>query len=412
MRVSAPSKVVIVGASLSGFTVADNLRREGFDGAITLIGDEPHLPYDRPPLSKQVLSGQWAAHRAELTSYEELSAAGIALRSGVAAVAVSTTARTVTLADGETVDFDVLVAATGLRPRTFGMAEPSSNVHVLRTIDDARRLQTALQGKGSLTVVGAGFLGLEIASTAAQLGVKVTVVEPQSRPLGAVLAPSMADRIGALFAEAGVDLRWACGITSISSESARLPTNRRVETTLTDGSTLTSDDVVLALGGEPALDWLVGSGIPVGDGVLCDSRLQATDSVYAVGDVASWQDSSAGQRSRVEHRTNAVEQATVVAHNIVCSPGDELSYDPVPYVWSDQLGHRIQMYGRPRSTDQIVNVDTDPAKPITIHSRNGCVVGVIGLDNAKELRRYAQLIGQPDLDGATSVVPLEEAEAK
>jgi NADPH-dependent 2,4-dienoyl-CoA reductase/sulfur reductase-like enzyme len=315
----------------------------------------------------------------------------------------------VTLSSGETVSFDILVVATGLRPRTFRLAEPSGTVHVLRTIDDAERLNAALQAAGSLTVVGAGFLGLEVASTASQLGVEVTVVEPQTRPLGAILDPSMADRIAGFFADTGVRLRLGCGASSIAPGSS---TEDPVVTTLTDGSTLTSDHVVLALGAAPALDWLANSGVPTGDGVLCDAHLQAAESVFAAGDIANWQDSVTGQRTRIEHRTNAVEQAAVVAHNIVCQPGDELSYTPLPYVWSDQLGHRVQIFGRPRSSDEVINANTDLAKPITIHCREGHIVGVIGLDNAKEVRRYAQLVGQPDLHARTGDAAPQEVEAR
>jgi 3-phenylpropionate/trans-cinnamate dioxygenase ferredoxin reductase component len=222
--------------------------------------------------------------------------------------------------------------------------------------------------------------------------VKVTVVEPQTRPLGAILDPSMADRIARFFADSGVRLRLGCGVNSIESRPA---TGDSVVVHLTDGSTLTSDQAVLALGAAPALDWLASSGVPIGDGVLCDAHLQAAESVFAAGDVANWHDSVTGHRTRIEHRTNAVEQAAVVAHNIVSRPGDELRYMPLPYAWSDQLGHRVQIFGRPRSNDEVFSADTDPAKPISIHCRDGHIAGVIGLDSGKEVRRFAQLVGQP-----------------
>ncbi|MBX9918333.1 MAG: FAD-dependent oxidoreductase, partial [Mycolicibacterium frederiksbergense] len=221
--------------------------------------------------------------------------------------------------------------------------------------------------------------------------------------------PSMAKRVSDYFDNAGVTLRLACGVTSITCRSTA---GHAVHTTLTDGTILASDHVVLALGAVPALDWLAGSGIPVGDGVLCNSHLQATESVFAVGDIANWKDCGTGLPTRVEHRTNAVEQAIVVAHNIACAPGDELSYEPMPYVWSDQLGHRIQIFGRPSSTDEVASADTDPAKPINIHSRNGRVVGVVGLDNAKEVRRFSQLIGRSDSQVTADVVSHQEVEAR
>jgi NADPH-dependent 2,4-dienoyl-CoA reductase/sulfur reductase-like enzyme len=387
-------RVVIVGASLAGFSVADSLRREGYHGEIVLIGDEDSLPYDRPPLSKQVLSGVWGSERTALTTAAELSALGVVLRTGSSAVAASTTTKTVTLATGEDVDFDILVVATGLRPRTFGLAEPGGAVHVLRTIEDSQRLGAALRSSASLTVVGAGFLGLEIASTASQLGLHVTVVEPQTRPLAAVLDPGMAARIAGFFTDAGVRLQLGCSVTAIEPGSDH---EGMVTTRLSNSSQVTSDNVVLALGAAPAADWLADSGVPVGDGVNCDAFLRAGESVFAVGDVASWHDVNTGKRTRIEHRTNAVEQAAAIAQAIVHGGRKQTPFTAVPYVWSDQLGHRLQLFGRPRSSDDIAAADTEATRPICIHSRDGRITGVVGLDSAKTVRRYSQFIGQPAL---------------
>jgi 3-phenylpropionate/trans-cinnamate dioxygenase ferredoxin reductase subunit len=288
----------------------------------------------------------------------------------------------------------VLVVATGLRPRTFGLADPGGAVHVLRTIDDALRLGAALRASSSLTVVGAGFLGLEVASTAAQLGIQVTVVEPAPRPLAAVLDPAMAARIVGYFTEAGVQLRLGCAVTAIEQ---CIGPQGPVTIRLSDRSEITTDNVVLALGAHPEVGWLAGSGVAVDDGVDCDAYLQAGDSVFAVGDIASWRDVNTGLRARVEHRTNAVEQAAAVAHNIVHGGRQQAPYTPVPYVWSDQLGHRLQIFGRPRSSDDTACADTEETKPVSIHSRDGRVTGVVGLDSGKTLRRYAQFIGQPSL---------------
>lgn len=321
--------VVVVGAGLGGLRTAERLRAGGHRGRITLLGAETHLPYDRPPLSKQVLTGACEPDATTLATRERLDDQGLSCRLGVAATSLDGTE--VGLADGSRVQGDAVVLATGLRAR--GFPDQPAGVHTLRSLDDAVRLRAALRSARSLLVLGAGFVGAEVASAACGLGVSVTVVEAQPLPLLRVLGEPGGALSARLLTEAGVDLRCGTPVTGFVDDHTVL---------LGNGTKATADVVLAAIGGTPDLPWIADSG----GGVRCDEsgRLLGASRLWAVGDVAAWKSQTGGCYRRNEHWTSATEQAAVVAQDILGLPRPAAA---PPYFWSDQFGLRIQLAGWP-----------------------------------------------------------------
>ncbi|WP_141580122.1 NAD(P)/FAD-dependent oxidoreductase [Actinomadura sp. WMMA1423] len=335
------STVVIVGASVGGVRTARALRSSGHAGEIVLVGAEDHLPYDRPPLSKAFLAG--AATRRDLTLLDEEAAdeAGIRLELGTPAIGVDLAGRAVELADGRRLAFDELVVATGARPRPSPWGAPPG-LHVLRTLDDAVALREDLRYGGPLVVIGAGFVGTEVAATATSAGLAdVTLVGPARAPLGRVLSPAVARHFARLHADRGVSTRFGAAVTGVEAVDGGLVVG------LDDGSRLPAATVVVGIGAVPNDEWVRGSGLTIADGVVCDrySRARGAPNVHAVGDVARWFHPRRSRLVRAEHWTNAIEQADRVAHNIT-HPNDLQAYDPVEYAWTDQYDRRIQLVGR------------------------------------------------------------------
>lgn len=319
----------MVGAGLGGLRTAERLRAAGHDGPITLVGNETHLPYDRPPLSKQILTGAWESPRTLLTTEQRLREQGMEWRLGAAAAGLDGT--TVTLADGSAVRGDAVVLATGLRARVLPGQPPG--VHTLRDLDDAVGLRDALREARSLLVLGAGFVGAEVASAARGLGLDVTVVEALPLPLTRIFGDTGGALCARLLTEAGIDLRCNTPVTGFAD-------SRTVR--LSDGGTLSADVVLVALGGTPRLPWLPDSA----DGLRCGAsgRVVGASRVWAVGDVAAWECARCGGHHRTEHWTSAVDQAAAVAHDMLGLPAPEAS---LPYFWSDQFGLKIQLIGQP-----------------------------------------------------------------
>ncbi|MFI6693633.1 NAD(P)/FAD-dependent oxidoreductase [Streptomyces sp. NPDC050433] len=342
-------RIVVVGVSAAGLAAAETLRREGYNGTLTLVGDEPHPPYDRPPLSKQVLSGQWDGDRTALRTPEDLAALGLDLRLGVAAAGLDPVGRLVRLADGSTVPYDGLVVATGVRPRRL---PGDRGTHVLRTLDDALTLRDRIGPGQRLVVVGAGFLGAEAAAVASKLGAQVTLLEPAPVPLAHAVGLEVGQALAQAHRERGVELRCGVTVTEATENGVRLA----------DGEVVEGDEILVAIGSLPNTDWLAGSGLTVDDGVVCDQYCQAAPDVYAAGDVARWYNPLFGTSMRIEHRTNAAEQGMAAARNLLAAPGALKPFTPVPYFWSDQYDMKIQAYGYLRGHDEVAVVEGDLAE--------------------------------------------------
>ena len=391
--------VVVVGASLGGLRTVQSLRSSGHTGRITLIGDETHRPYDRPPLSKQVLAGEWQAEQAFLADEAELDRVDVDLRLGTRATDLDLPSRSIGLHGGERIRYDALVIATGATPRRIPDTPPLSGIHLLRTLEDCLDLRAALERAASLVVVGAGFIGAEVAATARKRGLDVTVLEALPVPLSRGLGPTLGPVIAGIHLDHGVDLRTGVGVAGFQGEG------RVQRVLLADGSTVDADVVVVGIGVIPNTAWLEGSGLELRDGVVCDQFSQALGApeVWAVGDVARWHNPLFDEEMRLEHWTNAVEQAMVVAANIT---GEPTPYAPVPYVWSDQYDSKIQIVGRPGAADEVeVPIGAfDDRKFVALTHRDGRLTGAVGLDEPRKVMRFKRLLTtRPSWDEALAV---------
>ena len=392
MTVPAPGsqRVVIVGASLGGLRTASALRRLGFDGRITLAGDEPHLPYDRPPLSKEVLTGEKQPDDAIFRTPDFFEEQGIELRLGSPAVALDGDTRIITLATGDRLDYDVAVIATGARPRRLPGVEGIPKVHVMRTLDDSRAIRSDLDHARHLVVVGAGFIGSEVAASARSRGIDVTVIEAAEQPLVMAVGAEVGRRCASLHGLYGAELRCGVGVSGVE-ESAR-----GLAVRLSDGTEVPCDVVVVGIGVIPNIEWLEGSGVDTDRAVVCDQYMQTSlPDVYALGDLASWYNPRFGQRMRVEHWTNTVEQSTAVARNIVNTFAgvDPVAYSGIPYFWSDQYGHRLQLVGL-ASRDEVVFVHDADDRPalMALYRRGDRLGGAFAIDMMGPLMKMRRLL--------------------
>jgi NADPH-dependent 2,4-dienoyl-CoA reductase/sulfur reductase-like enzyme len=386
-------RVVIVGAGLAGLRTVEALRQQGYAGSLTLVGAEAHPPYTRPPLSKEVLRGEVAPETAILRAAEEFAELDATLVLGRRATRLDTDARTLELDDGTTLPYDGLVIATGATPRWLPGGRELAGVFVLRTIDDAVAIRDALASKPRVAVVGGGFIGSEVASSARMIGCDVTVIEVAPAPLALALGVVIGNACADLHRAAGVDLRVGVGVESLVGET------QVAGVRLTDGSQVDADVVVLGLGVTPEVGWLAGSSVEVATeapgGVICDARCETTQpGVFAVGDVARWHHTGLGEDIRIEHWTNATEQAAAVAAAML---GATEPFAPVPYVWSDQFGLKIQVLGRPRATDdlEVVHGSIESGKFVATYSRDGRITGAVGFRSAGKLMAYRALLAAP-----------------
>jgi NADPH-dependent 2,4-dienoyl-CoA reductase/sulfur reductase-like enzyme len=388
--------IVVVGASAAGLAAVETLRREGYDKAITLIGEEPHIPYDRPPLSKQILAGEWEPERLTLRDPAHLGSLDVDLRLGVTATGVDLAGRRVHLAGGATVPYDGLIVATGVRPRRL----PGQGGHVLRTLDDALALRDRLGPGRRLAVVGAGFLGAEAAAVARGLGAEVTLLEPAPVPLAHAIGEDVGRVLSQAHRDHGVDLRTGVAVAALGDGGVRLA----------DGELVEADEVLVAVGSVPNTEWLEGSGLNVLDGVLCDEFSAAAPNVYAAGDVARWHNPLFGVPMRIEHRTNAAEQGMAAARNLL-HPEARKPFAPVPYFWSDQYDLRIQAYGYLRGHDEVavVDGDLDERRFLVAYRTGDRVVGALAVGMPpKALRRWRQAIAAgAGWDDVVSAPPAE-----
>jgi NADPH-dependent 2,4-dienoyl-CoA reductase/sulfur reductase-like enzyme len=385
---AALERIVVVGASLAGLRAVETLRGNGFAGELVLCGAEKHLPYDRPPLSKEVLQGRWDVDKLPLRrrAFDELR---LELRLGVAATALDTGTRSVAFADGSRERYDALVIATGASARRLRGQPELDGIHLLRTLDDALALRAAFERGPRVLVVGAGFIGSEVAASARARGLAVTLVEPLPVPL----ARGLGERMGALCADLhrahGVRLLCGVGVEAIEGEG-------RVERVrLSDGTSVDADVVVVGIGAAPETRWLEGSGLVLDDGVVCDAYCAAgPPGVFAAGDVARWHNPLFDERMRVEHWSNAVEQGVYVAERLSGSAAGSEPFAPVPFFWSDQYDVKIQFAGRTRGDDElrVVAGSLEERKFTALYGRAGRLSGVLCFNRPRDLARYRRLI--------------------
>ncbi|AIJ24653.1 MULTISPECIES: NAD(P)/FAD-dependent oxidoreductase [Amycolatopsis methanolica group] len=385
---ASPERIVVVGASLAGLRAVEAARKAGFGGPVTLIGAEDHLPYDRPPLSKAYLDEgdpvtPWFRTADHLTG--EL---GIDLRLGTPASALDTASRTVVVGRDE-IPYDVAVIATGARPRTLPGADGLAGVHTLRTLDDARAVRAALDAGARTVVVGAGFIGSEVASGARKRGLPVTVVEAMPTPLVRAVGEAMGQRCAALHRANGTDLRCGVGVAGFEGDG-------RVERVrLSDGTAVEADLVVVGVGAQPATGWLAGSGVTLDDGVVCDATLATGGpGVYAAGDVARWHNPLFDRPMRLEHWTSAAEQGAAAVRNAL-DPSAARPYETVPYFWSDWYDTRIQFVGVPTADEVVVVEDGSGAaggRQVALYREGDRLVGALTVNGQSVIMKYRGLI--------------------
>jgi NADPH-dependent 2,4-dienoyl-CoA reductase/sulfur reductase-like enzyme len=401
-ELSGDSTVLVVGASLAGWRAVETLRTEGFDGKISLIGEERHLPYDRPPLSKQVLAGTWPPEKAVLADRKRASEHRVHEVLGRRAVRLDAEAREVELDDGAVLQGDGIVIATGARPRplpgTEGLSE-RDGLFTLRTLDDSLALRAAVTSleAARVVVIGAGFIGAEVASTCAGLGCRVTVLEALDVPLRNVLGPTIGEHFARLHASHDVDLRTGVDITAVRPVHADAPRSAgRLVVELDGGETFPADVVVVGIGVLPVTDWLAGSALTVENGVVCDDRLFAADGIVAAGDVARWHWRRDGGEEliRIEHWQVAAEAGVAAAVSLLAGRADAPAFSPVPYFWSDQYGIRLQVLGSPRGSDDMRVVDGSPeeGKFVALFGRNDRLRAVMAIGKPRQLMGFRPLL--------------------
>ena len=394
-------RIVIVGASLAGLNAAEALRDEGFDGVITLIGDEPHFPYDRPPLSKQLLTGEWDIDRLALRTQDEFESLGLEFLSGRSARGLDTVNQVVLLesdTEKERVPYDGVIVATGARALSLPFGRDLEGVQTLRNRADSLRLREDLAQGGKIVVIGAGFIGAEVASSARARGLDVAMVEALAAPMLGPLGDELAAWAADLHRDHGVDLHCNARVSDLLG-------NGRVEAVeLEDGTRIPADTVVVGIGVRPNVEWLSDSGLTIGDGVICDQYCRAAPGVFAAGDVARWPNGLFGpfaysepQRTmRIEHWTNAIEQGMAAAQNLLREArGEPMEpFSPVPYFWSDQHGVSIMASGitAPRDQFQLVHGTLESNRFAAIYGLRGYLSGVVAVGWPRMLRRYQAMI--------------------
>ncbi|MDT7546134.1 MAG: 3-phenylpropionate/trans-cinnamate dioxygenase ferredoxin reductase component [Actinomycetota bacterium] len=370
--------VVVVGAGITASRVVEELQAKGHAGRITVIGAERHQPYDRPPLSKEVLRGEGR----EPTLPTDWS--GVQLLLSRQVVALSTSDKQIRLDDGTTSPYDALVIATGARPRTLPVLS-GAGVHVLRSRDDAAALADDIRRAGRLVVIGAGFIGSEVAASARAMGAAVTMIEILPAPLSRVLGEQVGQAIATMHGEQGVDLH--CGV---SVQESRGEGDDR-ELVLSDGQVVAAPVVLVGLGVTPDTGWLDGSGVEVDDGVVCDATGRTSvGQVWAAGDVARWWHPLYDAAIRMEHWTSAAAQGSVVAQSVL---GEDRPLDEVPYFWSDQYGLKLQMLGRPAPGDDVTLLQVGPKERlVAVYGRSGVATAVFGVGAARWVMRSGPLL--------------------
>ncbi len=396
--------VVIVGAGFGGWRLVEALRRDGYDGAITLLGEETYAPYDRPPLSKHVLAGKWDVERATLATPERLAASNVTLRLGVRAIGLDIEANSVELEDGSRIDGTHIVIATGARARRLPFSA-DDEILTLRNRDDELRMRHELKRLdegGVVAVIGGGFIGAEVATQLKSRGFVPIVLEAALRPLIGVLGPDVSSWLEHLAADAQIELRNDQRIRDVERDADEFVIR------FDDADDLRAALVVVGAGALPNFEWLEGSGLTLDNGVVVDENLLAREHIAAIGDVArfSWPNVMGEELVRIEHWEVANVHANALAHYWMTGEGAAALM--VPYFWSDQYGKKIQMLGHARPDDDVVRVSGSPeeGKWLALYSRGGVVTGIVTLSQPRALMLSKHLLESPStLEGALSDAP-------
>ena len=397
---TADDTVVVVGASLAGWRAVETLRAEGFHGQLTLLGAEQHLPYDRPPLSKQVLAGTWPPEKAVLADTKRLDELRVHEVLGRAAVRLDADGRKVEVDDGSVLRADAIVLATGAAPRRLPGTDALTQrdgLFTLRTLDDSVALRAAVTETESarVIVIGAGFIGAEVASTCSAMGCRVTVLELMEIPLATVLGPMIGQHCASLHAAHGVDLRTGVTVAGVRKR-AQGEGHGSLAVELVGGETLGADVVVVGIGVMPCIEWLQDSGLTLENGVVCDDRLFAADGIVAAGDIArwAWRHDGAEELIRIEHWQVAAEAGVVAARSLLAGRADAASFTPIPYFWSDQFGIRIQVLGCPGGDDEVDIVDgsVQGGKFVALFGRAGRLSAAMAIGRPRLLMGFRSLL--------------------
>jgi len=381
--------IAVVGASLAGVHAARTLRADGFAGRLVVVDAQAHQPYDKPPLSKQVLRGEWSADRLTLHDAVDLDADW---RLGVAAASFDLATRLLVLADGERLTADGLVVATGAAPRRLPGTEGVRGIHVVRTLDDALAIRAAVEGGARRAVViGAGFIGGEVAASLCLDGLDVTLVEAMPVPLERAVGPVVGGLMADIHRDHGVDVRLGVGVDRIEDEGGAV---RAV--VLADGAVLPADLVVVGIGVFADTGWLEGSGVELDDGVVCDETLLAAPGVVAAGDVARWLSRRARGLARVEHWEHAIAGGQAAARRLLVGDGLAEVFDPVPWFWSDQFDRKLQLAGRGGAGHQfeIVHGSLEERRFVGMYGHDGLLTGVLGMNRPRHVMQLRTLVEQ------------------
>lgn len=385
--------MTIVGAGVAGVRTAQSLRKHGHKGFITLLDSEPYLPYDKPPLSKKVLTGELELREIHLADEPQLAELDVRYVPSRGVAGLDVKAAVLHAADGSELPYDQLVVATGAVPRELPLGHPMENVFTLRTVDDSLRIREAAKNASRACVVGGGVLGAEIAASLRYHDLDVTIVELAPGLLFRSLRTSaVAAAVLALHETAGIHVRLNMGVLGLVGGK------EADGVTLADGTTLPTDLVVVALGIRPDTSWLDGSGLVVDDGLVCDETLRASRSnVWGAGDVVRVVDAGRGTSERAEHWTSAVEQADVVARNLLAAPDEHVPFRPAPYVWSDQHGERIQTIGSApegSTTEEVLHHKEHPGRLISLFGTGGRFTGAAAIGMPRPIARLRPLLAQ------------------
>jgi NADPH-dependent 2,4-dienoyl-CoA reductase/sulfur reductase-like enzyme len=373
--------IAIIGASLAGVSAVEGLRERGYEDEITLIDSEPHLPYDKPPLSKAALAGDVGYDRTPLRPEAWYTDQNVSLRLASRVVGVDGSGKSLAFEDGGDLRFDGLVIASGSTARPLPVpCTERQRIHVLRSLDDSKRLQDALVPGRHLAIVGGGFIGLEVASTARRLGLDVTVVETAQAPLSRVFGSEVGSWFRRMHERSGIEIRCAAALEEVATGADGFELRFR------GGTGLLADVVLAGVGAAPATSWLRNSGIVVDNGVRCAPDLSTSvPGIVAAGDVAHWYNAFFDEEMRVEHWTNAVEQGRHAAATLL---GDSEAYSPVPYFWTDQLDAKVRFVGRAASEDDIVLEEPKANSLVALFGRNGVLRGAVCVNAPRRLAQY------------------------